>query len=80
MGVWSCCKGVTRRYLPLDKFANLNLLLNVTPACGFAASDPHGLGGASFCASVAPTVLTALGANSEYFGHVRVPMAFIVPG
>jgi len=23
MGVWSCCKGVNSRYLPLDKFANL---------------------------------------------------------
>ena len=22
MGVWSCCKGVNSRYLPLDKFAN----------------------------------------------------------
>ena len=28
---------------------------------------------------VAPTVLVALGAYGEQFGHVRVPKAFIVP-
>ena len=28
MGVWSCCKGVNSRYLPLDKFANQLILVS----------------------------------------------------